>query len=93
MVLQFLAFVQTCQPGSQDHLGSEGGFDKAGKDGAVAYLRGATSSTVSKGTRAKGLPLRVRISVGGGRAGGFAVEVGSIVGVGSRRTQSASLIR
>ena len=68
-----------CQPGSQDNLGGEGGFDKAGEDGAVAYLRRDDLIDGQQGTLAKIGFLRIGIGVSSRCAGRFAVKVGGIV--------------
>ena len=79
MVLPVLAFVQTCQPGSQDNLRGEGGFDKAGEDGAVAYLWRDHFIDSEQRTLAKVRFLRIRVGIGSRCAGGFAVKVSRVV--------------
>jgi len=79
MVLPVLALVEACQPSSQDHLGGEGGFDKAGKDGAVAYLRRDDLIDGQQGTLAKIRFLRIGVGVGSSCAGGFAIKISGIM--------------
>ncbi len=79
MGLPILAFVQACQPSSENYLGSESGFDVAGKDGAVAYLWRDHLIDGEQRTLAKVSLLRIRIGIGSGRTGGFAVKVGGVM--------------
>ena len=79
MGLPILAFVQACQPSSENYLGSESGFDVAGKDGAVADLWRDHLIDGEQRTLAKVGLLRIRIGVGSGRTGGFAIKVSGIV--------------
>ena len=71
MVLPVLAFVQTCQPGSQDNL--------RGEDGAVPYLRGDDLIDGQQGTLAKICFLRIGVGVGSSCAGGFAIKISGIM--------------
>ncbi len=77
--LPVLACVKPCQSSGEDNLSSEGRFDIAGKDGAVAYLR--CDNLINREQWA--LPevglAGFGIGIGGGRAGGFAVEVSGVM--------------
>src|SRR5258706_11155830 len=62
--LPVFPFVQTGPSGCQNDLSSEGGFDKAGEDGAVSYLRRDDLIDRQQGTLAKIRLLRIRGGVG-----------------------------
>ncbi len=64
---------------NERYLSSDGGFDKAGEDSAVADLRRDDLINSQEGALAKVRFLGIRISVDSGRAGRFAVKVGSVM--------------